>query len=89
MQIQNKKSYFRGFDFLLFLGIKSESNQFYNPQGRFNELASRQSYEYFYDPADELFQQRWTVEITTIRVVETFYLFNWNPACEQATDGPQ
>ena len=28
MQIQNSKSDFRGFDFLLFLGIKSESNQY-------------------------------------------------------------
>ena len=28
MQIQNLKSDFRGFDFLLFLGIKSESNQY-------------------------------------------------------------
>jgi len=28
MLIQNLKSDFRGFDFLLFLGIKSESNQF-------------------------------------------------------------
>ena len=27
MQIENLKPDFRGFDFLLFLGIKSESNQ--------------------------------------------------------------
>ena len=29
------------------------------------------------------------VEIIAISVGEMFYLFNWNPACEQATDGPQ
>lgn len=30
-----------------------------------------------------------TVEIIAISVGEIFYLFNWNPACEQATDGPK
>ena len=28
-------------------------------------------------------------EVTAISDVEMFYLFSWNPACEQAIDGPQ